>query len=113
MSVFATHDIRKGAHLRLFGDEGGTTESSIERPVKDIPQLFQQYCLDWGDILRCPQDFGHLEIGWYLNHSKTPNAQHRAYNYYALRNIKAGEEILIDYNTLEEPVGAREDYYKT
>ena len=48
----------------------------------------------------------------YLNHSKTPNAYHKNYNYYALRDIKAGEEITIDYNTLEEPEEAKEDFYK-
>jgi SET domain-containing protein len=29
-----------------------------------------------------------------------------------LRDIKAGEEITIDYNTLEESEEAKENYYK-
>ena len=62
--------------------------------------------------MRCPKDFGCMEIGWYLNHSKTPNAYHRNYEYYALRDIKTGEEITVDYNTLEEPEEAKENYYK-
>ncbi len=53
-----------------------------------------------------------MEIGWYVNHSNTPNAHHLNYKYYALRDIKAGEEIVIDYNTLEEAEEAKEDYYK-
>jgi SET domain-containing protein len=47
-----------------------------------------------------------------LNHSETPNAVHRDYEYYALVNIRAGEEITIDYNSLGEPEDAKEDYYK-
>ena len=33
-------------------------------------------------------------------------------NIYALEDIKAGEEILIDYNCLNEPEHLKEDYYK-
>jgi len=53
-----------------------------------------------------------MEFGWFLNHSKKPNAYHKNYEYYALNNIKAGEEITVDYNTLEEPENAKDDYYK-
>ena len=34
------------------------------------------------------------------------------YNYYALRNIKIGEEIVINYNTLEEIEIVKDNYYK-
>ncbi|MBI2446812.1 MAG: SET domain-containing protein [Parcubacteria group bacterium] len=111
IGIFAVHDIKAGTYLRLFGDE---TEfyRSVTRKKTDIPELFRQYCIDRGDLLDCPKDFGCMEIGWYLNHSKMPSAFHRNYQYYALRDIKTGEEITIDYNTLEEPEEAKEDYYK-
>ena len=54
-----------------------------------------------------------MEIGWHLNHSRTPNAKHRGYRYYALRDIKQGKEITIDYDTLGESEEEKEDYYKT
>jgi hypothetical protein len=76
-------------------------------------EFFHQYCVDRGETLRCPKDFGRMEIGWHLNHSKTPSAHHVNYNYYASRDIMAGEEITINYNLLEEPEDAREGYYKT
>ena len=85
---------------------------SFVRNKKDVPKFFRKYCVDMGDELICPKDFGRMEIGWYLNHSKTPNAHHRNCNYYALCDIKSSEEITIDYNTLEEPEEAKEDYYK-
>lgn len=53
-----------------------------------------------------------MPVGWYINHSETPNAVHKDYNFYACCDISAGEEITIDYNTLEEPEEAREDFYK-
>lgn len=110
IGVFAAHDIEKGTYLRLFNEEN--IETAVLRRKKDIPKLFQEYCPDRGVMLLCPRDFGHMEIGWYMNHSKAPNAYHKNYNYYTLRDIKEGEEITIDYNTLGEPKEAREDYYK-
>lgn len=112
IGVFATHDIKTDTHLRFFGVETISTNVSVVRKKEDVPTLFQQYCVDRGDILVCPKDFGHMEVGWYLNHSKTPNAYHHNYNYYALRDIKECEEITIDYNLLEEPEEAKEDYYR-
>ena len=110
VGVFAAHDISKGAHLRLFIDEEGESYKSRELPKKDIPKAFRDYCIDRGKKMICPFDFGAVPIGWYLNHSTHPNAApgknpnpHRRYRYYALRNIKTGEEITINYNALEEP----------
>jgi SET domain-containing protein len=104
IGVFATHLIKKGAYLRLFGD----IDKTVVRKKKDIPEIFRKYCLDRGKVLLCPNDFGCMEVGWYLNHSKKPNACFKVndedcnYEYYAIRDIKKGEEILIDYNTLED-----------
>ena len=63
------------------------------------------------DHLVCPKDFGCMSVGWYINHSKTPNAYHHDYDYYALSDIKEGEEITVDYNILGEPEEFKEDYY--
>ncbi len=112
IGVFATHDIKAETYLRLFGDETEIADVSVVRKKKDVPEFFRQYCVDKDNTLRCPKDFGCMEVGWHLNHSKTPNAYHRNYDYYALSDIKAGEEITIDYNTLKEPEEVKEDYYK-
>ncbi len=108
IGVFAAHDIKAGTYLRLFG----RSNKAVLRQKKDVPEVFHQYCLDRGRKLWCPADFGRMEVGWHLNHSTTPNTAHRNYFYYALQDIAAGEEITIDYNTLEEPEVAKEDYYK-
>ena len=111
IGVFAMHDIKEGTYLRLFGDEEKLEDRSQRRSKKDIPKFFWQYCADRGDTLLCPKDFGEMSVGWYLNHSREANATHKDYHWYAARDIKAGEEILIDYNTLEEPGAAKEAYY--
>jgi SET domain-containing protein len=43
-----------------------------------------------------------MSIGWYLNHSDQPNAAHRRYVYFALKAIRKGEEVTMDYRTLNE-----------
>jgi SET domain-containing protein len=112
IGVFVTHNIKKDTYLRLFAEETEATNRTTIRKKEDIPEFFRQYCLDRGKTLVCPRDFGRMEVGWHLNHSKTPNVYHKNYDYYALRNIKEGEEITIDYNLLEEPEESKEDYYK-
>lgn len=112
VGVFAVHDIKKGTYLRLFRDND-SPRKSVLRKKEDVPELFRQFCLDRGETLLCPKDFGCMEIGWHLNHSKDPNADHDDnYNYHALRDIREGEEITIDYNSLEEPEESKEDYYR-
>lgn len=110
VGVFATHDIKKGTHLRLFVDEKTTEHESRILAKDEVPEIFWGHCLDRGNEMICPPDFGALPIGWYVNHSSTPNAEpgnnpnsHRRYRWYAIKDIKAGEEIVFNYSALEEP----------
>jgi SET domain-containing protein len=112
IGVFAVHDIKAGTYLRIFGDEDNEGDVSVVRKKEDVPDFFKSYCVDRGDTMMCPKDFGCMEVGWHINHSKTPNANHFNYEFFALRDIKAGEEITIDYNTLEESEEAKEEFYK-
>ena len=111
IGVFAAHGIKSGTLLRLFGNETAELEggravykSTFRNSMRkeDVPEFFRQYCRDKGDnTLFCPQNFGCMEIGWYLNHSETPNVyEEPGFDYFALRDIKKGEEITIDYNTI-------------
>jgi len=111
VGVFAVHDIKQGTYLRLFREKDAPLVS-IDRKVTDVPEVFRLFCLWRGDSMKCPSDLGRMEIGWHLNHSKNPNAQHVDYEYYASRDIKAGEEIVIDYNSLEESEEDKDEYYK-
>lgn len=121
VGVFATHDIQAGDQIlaRAF---------KIRRmKVKDIPTELLKYCTYINEE-ECfgPEQFDRLEIGWFINHSFTPNIaiknvvkdfSHITDNaesrpFYALKDIKAGDEILIDYNYLNEPQDLKEYFYK-
>lgn len=113
VGVFATHDIKKDTHLRLFGDGETIDLRSLVRKKEDVPKIFHGYCMDRGDELVCPTDFGHMHVGWHLNHSDSPNTYPDSdYKWYAARNIKLGEEITIDYNSLAEPEEEKGEYYR-
>lgn len=120
VGVFATHDIPVGTHLFNRKFEMRTMK------VKDVPAPLLKYCIYINDLeCLCPERFDRMEIGWYINHSSTPNIarknvvsnaeaekniKERAV--YAIQNIKAGDEIFIDYNSLDEPDHLKEDYYR-
>ncbi|CAN5743322.1 hypothetical protein BH11PAT2_BH11PAT2_00860 [soil metagenome] len=115
VGVFATHAIAAGTRLRVFADTNPVRWLKKE----DVPEIFRDWCASKGDKLICPPDFGYMPIGWYLNHSNTPNATHDpkedagAYGlWYAACDIQEGEEITIDYNQLEEPEEEKKEYYR-
>ena len=110
VGVFAVHGIRSGTKL-VLNKEGG--ESRVLK-MDEIPEILQQYTIALGDgIRKAPQAFNHMWIVWYLNHSDTPNAElnQKENDYYAIRDILAGEEILIDYKVFHEPEGEKDSFY--
>lgn len=104
IGVHTTHKIKKGTYLTLF------TTDVVRLIPYDSPELNSPliknfciwYCVEAENGYSCPTDFRHMDIGWFLNHSKHPNAYHDDYKYYALNDIEEGAEILIDYETLSE-----------
>ncbi len=80
--------------------------------TEDIPEELQVYCLDKEDgKLQCPKYFNRMDIGNYLNHSNTPNLRwEEGVGYFALREIKKGEELFADYKELGEPESTRDSY---
>jgi SET domain-containing protein len=110
IGVFAAHDIPSGTLLFTSSHEMRTLKTN------DIPQEFRKYCIFVSDEeCICPEQFDRMEIGWYINHSNTPNIDYdfNLCKLYAINDIKAGDEILIDYNYLGEPEHLKESYYQS
>jgi hypothetical protein len=102
VGAFATHGICRGAHLQLF-PQGATRTFSKEQMENDprLKRFCQVYGVDADGGTYVAPHFGCMSIGWYLNHSETPNAHHdEDYEYFASRDIAADEEITIDYRKL-------------
>ena len=107
VGVFAIRSIRKGADI--FGadnDEIIWIERSRLRGLpREVRRLYEDFCIitDKGRKYGCPTNFNRLTVSWYLNSSTNPNVVcHKDYRFCAKRNIRAGEELTVDYATYNE-----------
>ena len=84
------------------------TAKTLKGLPREVRRLYEDFCVikDGGKLYGGPKNFNVLTVGWYLNESKTPNvAPDDKFEFYALRDIKVGEELTLDYSTFgEEPV---------
>jgi SET domain-containing protein len=110
IGLFAAHDIAQGTLI---------LDKPFELRVmqtKDIPKDFLQFSIPINSIeSACPEHFDRMEIAWYMNHSSNPNIEKRidvayenvidllkALTFYAIKDIKAGDEILIDLHKVQQ-----------
>jgi SET domain-containing protein len=104
VGVFTTVPIAKGEHLRLWQQEDSRFVSDEEAANDpEMAELGERYCVRDAGGWWCPLDFHRMSIGYYMNHSDEPNVhtiKEWNYEYYALRNIAAGEEIVCDYTKI-------------
>lgn len=106
IGVFAVRDIPKGCR-DLFSHEQGAWHTLKMDEVKSLPdssrQLVETYCLFDEDLYYVPaQGFKSMDLSLFLNHSDEANIRSVDEGAYfeALREIKAGEELLIDYGEI-------------
>jgi hypothetical protein len=119
IGIFATHDIPAGTDVF-------TRDFNLRSlKIKEVPEEFLRYCIYTSDEeCLCPERFDRMEILWYINHSSEPNITPKGtigenkfdiskrHDVYAIKDIRAGDEILIDYNYFGEPEQFKEDYFK-
>ena len=104
IGVYTTAAIGTGEHLRLWqpDDWRFLTFAEAEQDP-DVRAVREIYCVRDGAGYHCPLDFHRMSIGWYMNHSDTPNvvsSRELNFEYFAARPIDAGEEIVCDYRML-------------
>lgn len=108
VGVFAVTDIPKGCR-EMFSKPTSPDEwiSLSIQEVEELPiharAMVGNYCLfDDQNYFVPRQGFKSIDLSLFLNHSDTPNLQsiHDGDYFEALRDISAGEELLIDYGTI-------------
>ena len=101
VGVFTTRRIAEGEHLRLWQEEDWRFVTLAEAEADPaLRELRDTYCVSDANGYWCPLDFHRMSIGWYMNHSGQPNvrtSRELNFEYYATRDIEAGEEIVCDY----------------
>ncbi|TXC91820.1 SET domain-containing protein [Metabacillus litoralis] len=109
--VFATRDIAKGELLH----EAPVIAYPNEQHELIEQTLLADYAFEYGINHTCIL----LGYGMMFNHSYEPNATYdinfpnHTFDFFAYRDIKAGEEILINYNgevDNDDPLWFNEDY---
>lgn len=106
IGVFAIRDIPKGTR-DMFSQGVGEwiklTIAEVEALPKHSRDLVENHCLFDEDFYFVP-DYGFkvVDLVIYLNHSDTPNviSVNDGEYFEAIRDIAAGEELLVDYGTI-------------
>jgi len=103
VGVFASTDIANGTFLEgLFGSDDVRRLTWEEFAALDVPtEVKENFVTRYETECFVPKDFNLMSVGWYLNDADEPNLAHNAnYDYFALRDIAAGEELFIRYEDL-------------
>lgn len=89
LGLFANRNIRKGEHIFTF--RGKICNE------KNTKKLNEHYLMtvDWNKVMYVSKPMR------YINHSCNPNTGLKGLKVIALKNIKSGKELTIDYDTLE------------
>ena len=113
IGVIAIQDIPIGVNPFIYPDGKLSLEYNIvyitEEELEELPDTVQKLVKDFiiktaDDTYPIPENgMNSLDITFYMNHSKTPNVEIvfdegcKYTTYRALRRIKCGEELTIDY----------------
>jgi SET domain-containing protein len=108
IGVFAIADIPKGCREMFSPPDPASAWVSVPRDeVAALPAparlLVENYCLYDDTHYFVPEHgFTKMDLACFLNHSDTPNVASLEDGQYfeALRDITAGEELLIDYGAI-------------
>jgi SET domain-containing protein len=103
IGVFATKDILKGTPVFIFHDlsnEKRLSKKDINNLPDDEKELYHEHAVVLPDgSWVVPSDMHRMHVVWFLNHSSNPNiAPDNKFDWYAVQDIKKGEELTGDYN---------------
>lgn len=100
VGVFVQRGFNKGEIIPVWGRGDSRT---VSYPQGQLLKMCKRYCVSVGNNMWCcPKEFNRMSAGWHLNHSITPNAEINIKSQViALRRIKKGEEITIDYKQFD------------
>ncbi len=94
--IFATKDINKGELVMI--DEGKTL--TLKEYFLLLPAQ-QNLCYQIDeDIVLSPKNLKEISEEWFVNHSCNPNTKYDNGKWFAIENIKKGEELTHDYALL-------------
>jgi hypothetical protein len=97
VGVFTTAALSRGARLALFDPADWRF---VRDPRGDERVLCERFAVPDEGGFHCPARWERMSIGWYLNHSPRPNVRIDGMRARAVRAIRAGGELTVDYGAL-------------
>jgi len=107
VGVFAIKDIDRGIDPFKGADNSRYVKIKKEQLKgldKSVFKLFDDmFVFDKGIYWMPAKGLQSIDISYYINHSKNPNmiAEEQGEKFVTKRNIRKGEELLIDYDTYD------------
>ena len=113
MGVFAIRSLKEDTPL-FDGDSEEILwieAAHLPKAPDEIQRLYEDFPVIRGGRYECPPTFNRLTVARYLNEPRKgerPNVRcNDSYDFFALRDISAGEELTVDYSTYNESPIAR------
>jgi SET domain-containing protein len=104
IGCFSDIPIRKGELVRVWSPEDSRWIPLRKAHASPQKNLIKKFGIRTSGGYWAPIDFLRISVGWYMNHSETPNlgSDDGDVTYYALKDIRPGEELTIDYRRMDE-----------
>jgi SET domain-containing protein len=95
--------IRKGELVRVFAPEDSRWIPLAKANASPHRKVIKRFGIRTTGGYWAPIDFLRISVGWYMNHSETPNLQSDDgdVSYFALEDIRPGEEVTMDYRRMD------------
>jgi SET domain-containing protein len=103
IGCFSDIMIRKGEFVRVFSPEDSRWVPLKKAHASPHKKLIKKFGIRTEGGYWAPIDFLRISVGWYMNHSETPNLQSNDgdVTYFALKDIRPGEEVTMDYRRMD------------
>ena len=104
VGCFSDIVIKKGELVRVFSPEDSRWIPLKKAHSSPQVQLIKKFGIRTTGGYWAPTNFLRISVGWYMNHSETPNltSDDGDVTYFAVKDIRPGEEITIDYRRMDE-----------
>jgi hypothetical protein len=101
VGVFAVRKIPKGVNPFVGAPEETNIPLTLEEVASfdlTVQRLAKDFCIfKDGMYWSSPRGLNNLDIVFYINHSDTPNLELRGKEFFAAKDIEAGEELTDNY----------------
>ncbi|HTR84985.1 MAG TPA: SET domain-containing protein-lysine N-methyltransferase [Reyranella sp.] len=104
IGCYSDMPIRKGEFVRVWSPEDSEWVPLKKAHGSRYAHLYKRFGIRTTGGYWAPIDWLRISVGWYMNHSPTPNliSDDGDVTYYAARDISVDEEVTIDYSRMDD-----------